>query len=286
MESIRKIRDTEIGIIRYIAKLWALVNFTYISVPFLMTLATFFTFAYSSPDNQLTAEVVFVSLALFNLVRTPLTLFPLALMDLIKLFVSINRISDFLNAEELDSCDSHRLPDEDKNIVTTKPASSDKTVAISEGIFSWEGQGGVSSDGAAPTLRNISLAVGRGELVAVVGVVGAGKSSLLSAILGEMAALGGPVRLGSGCLRKAYVAQQAWIQNLTIRENILFGSNWDEDWYKKVLSACCLERDLEGYIVFKQKFCIYVRYRFATSYYFTYRIYDFSVKTLLLSESI
>ena len=111
MESIRKIRDTEIDIIRYIAKLWALVNFTFISVPFLMTLATFFTFAYSSPDHQLTAEVVFVSLALFNLIRMPLTLLPLALMDVIKLFVSINRISDFLNADELDGC---REEEEDK----------------------------------------------------------------------------------------------------------------------------------------------------------------------------
>ncbi len=60
----------------------------------------------------------------------------------------------------------------------------------------------------------------RGELVAVVGVVGAGKSSLLAAILGEMAALKGRVRVGAGGRRKAYVAQQAWIQNLTIRDSV------------------------------------------------------------------
>jgi ABC-type Mn2+/Zn2+ transport system ATPase subunit len=62
--------------------------------------------------------------------------------------------------------------------------------------------------------------VRRGELVAVVGVVGAGKSSLLAAILGEMAALKGRVRVGAGGRRKAYVAQQAWIQNLTIRDSV------------------------------------------------------------------
>ena len=254
MELIRKIRDTEIDIIRYIARLLALNAFTFTCVPYLMTLASFFTFAYSLPDNQLTAEVVFVLLALFNLVRIPLTVCPRAIMDLVKLFVSINRISDFLNAEELDSCGSHELSDEDRNIVTSKPTSSDNIVEIFGGVFSWDGRGGSSNGAASPTLRNISLAVGRGELVAVVGVVGAGKSSLLSAILGEMTALGGPVWLGSDGLRKAYVAQQAWIQNLTIRENILFGRDWDEDWYQKVLSACCLERDLEGCIVFKQKF--------------------------------
>ena len=89
--------------------------------------------------------------------------------------------------------------------------------------------------------------VKRGELVALVGVVGAGKSSLLSAILGEMSALGGCLRLdGGGCLRKAYVSQQAWIQNLTIRKNILFGREYEEEWYRQVLEACSLPRDLQA----------------------------------------
>eukprot|EP00091_Calanus_sinicus_P011767 TRINITY_DN26559_c0_g1_i1.p1 TRINITY_DN26559_c0_g1~~TRINITY_DN26559_c0_g1_i1.p1 ORF type:complete len:109 (+),score=13.87 TRINITY_DN26559_c0_g1_i1:230-556(+) len=60
MASIKNIRSSEIGVLRYIAKLWALVNFTFASVPFLMTLATFFTYVYSSSENLLTADVIFV----------------------------------------------------------------------------------------------------------------------------------------------------------------------------------------------------------------------------------
>jgi ABC-type multidrug transport system fused ATPase/permease subunit len=244
MESIRKIRDTEIDIIRYIAKLWALVNFTFMSVPFLMTFATFFTFVFSSPDNQLTAEVIFVSLSLFNLIRTPLTLFPLALMDVIKLFVSINRISDFLNADELDSCYSSEATASKE---TTRD-NMEHVLEIRQGAFTWDRRGGEGVESAAlpsSTLSGINLSLRRGELVALVGVVGAGKSSLLAAILGEMAALEGQVELGPGGRRKAYVNQQAWIQNMTIRDNILFGSEYEEELYNKTLVACSLTRDLQ-----------------------------------------
>ena len=91
MESINKIRNLEVDIIKCIAKLWALVNFTFGSVPFLMTLATFFTFTFSNSENVLTADLIFVCLSLFSLIRLPLTLFPLALIDVLKLGVSLKR---------------------------------------------------------------------------------------------------------------------------------------------------------------------------------------------------
>ena len=91
MESINKIRNTEVDILKSIGKLWALVNLTFGSIPFLMTLATFFTFTFSSSENILTADLIFVCLSLFNLIRLPLALFPLALMDVVKLVVSLNR---------------------------------------------------------------------------------------------------------------------------------------------------------------------------------------------------
>jgi len=76
----------------------------------------------------------------------------------------------------------------------------------------------------------------------VVGLVGAGKSSFLSAILGEMTQLKGEVRR---CGSTAYVAQQAWIQNMSVKENILFGRGLDQEFYEVVINACRLASDLK-----------------------------------------
>ena len=78
--------------------------------------------------------------------------------------------------------------------------------------------------------------------MAVVGLVGAGKSSLLSALLGEMETLSGSVRLSGS---RAYVAQQAWIQNLTLRDNILFGQPYDPKRFADAVAVCGLEPDLK-----------------------------------------
>ncbi|KAJ2821040.1 hypothetical protein GGI24_004321, partial [Coemansia furcata] len=94
----------------------------------------------------------------------------------------------------------------------------------------------------APTLKNIDIECKRNQLVAVIGRVGAGKSSLVSAILGDMVKIAGSVTV-RGSL--AYVPQQAWIMNATLRDNILFGHQFDPELYDRVLDACALRPDLE-----------------------------------------
>ncbi|XP_030008225.1 ATP-binding cassette sub-family C member 5 [Sphaeramia orbicularis] len=91
------------------------------------------------------------------------------------------------------------------------------------------------------TLHCINLRVHQGRLVGVCGSVGSGKTSLISAILGQMTVLEGSVAVRG---RLAYVAQQAWILNATLRDNILFGREYQEDRYQSVLSVCCLRPDL------------------------------------------
>ncbi|XP_037835575.1 multidrug resistance-associated protein 5 [Kryptolebias marmoratus] len=91
------------------------------------------------------------------------------------------------------------------------------------------------------TLHCIDLSVQQGKLLGVCGSVGSGKTSLISAILGQMTVLEGTVAVRG---RMAYVAQQAWILNATLRDNILFGQEYQEDRYQSVLSACCLRLDL------------------------------------------
>jgi ABC-type multidrug transport system fused ATPase/permease subunit len=228
--AIGEVRGKEIAVLRWIAKLWALVNLTFASVPFLMTLATFLTFVYSDPvNNVLTADLIFVSLSLFNLIRTPLTLFPLALMDTIKLFVSVRRIHDFLNADELEEQVGEGADQEADGAEV--PAAA---IEVLDGSFTWE-------DREQPTLAGVSLRVRPGALVGVVGPVGAGKSSLLSALLGEMACVAGRAKV-RGSL--ALLAQQPWIQNLSLRENILFGASYEAGRYEEAVRVCGLEPDL------------------------------------------
>ncbi|XP_026086887.1 multidrug resistance-associated protein 5-like [Carassius auratus] len=91
------------------------------------------------------------------------------------------------------------------------------------------------------TLHCIDLSIQKGKLVGVCGSVGSGKTSLISAILGQMTLLEGTVAVNGDF---AYVAQQAWILNASFRDNILFGKEMEEERYQAILSACCLRSDL------------------------------------------
>lgn len=101
------------------------------------------------------------------------------------------------------------------------------------GTFSWGGE--------EKTLKNINLSVKKANLTAVVGSVGCGKSSLISALLGEMEKLLGTVNVDG---KVAFVPQQAWIQNATLMDNIIFGRPFNKELYNKVLEACALTPDI------------------------------------------
>ncbi|WPH03689.1 oligomycin resistance atp-dependent permease yor1 [Acrodontium crateriforme] len=92
------------------------------------------------------------------------------------------------------------------------------------------------------SVRQIDLAVGRQELIAVIGSVGSGKSSLLGALAGDMRKTNGSVTFGAS---RAFCPQYAWIQNATVRQNITFGKPFDQKWYDTVVDACALRPDLE-----------------------------------------
>uniref|UniRef100_A0A8D0P8K8 ATP-binding cassette sub-family C member 5 n=1 Tax=Sus scrofa TaxID=9823 RepID=A0A8D0P8K8_PIG len=91
------------------------------------------------------------------------------------------------------------------------------------------------------TLYNIDLEIEEGKLVGICGSVGSGKTSLISSVLGQMTLLEGSIAVNGTF---AYVAQQAWILNATLRDNILFGKEFDEERYNSVLNSCCLRPDL------------------------------------------
>ncbi|WWC59914.1 uncharacterized protein I303_102476 [Kwoniella dejecticola CBS 10117] len=99
-----------------------------------------------------------------------------------------------------------------------------------------------SAVGETFTIKNLNLSIPRGTIVGIVGSVGSGKSSLLQGLIGEMSILSGSVTFGG---RLAYCQQNAWIQNATVRDNILFGQAWDESRYWKAVQASNLVPDLE-----------------------------------------
>ncbi|XP_032429695.1 canalicular multispecific organic anion transporter 2 isoform X2 [Xiphophorus hellerii] len=222
-EKVLAIRQKELNVLRKTAYLGALSTMAWTSAPFLVALTTFAVFVSVDEKNILDAEKAFVSLSLFNILRFPLNMLPQVISSLVQASVSLKRIQNFLSHDELDP-----------NSVDRK-TSSEFAVSVVNGKFTWAKED-------EPVLDNINVMVPQGSLVAVVGHVGCGKSSLISALLGDMEKVEGEV-----CVRGsvAYVPQQAWIQNATLRDNILFGKSFNESKYRRVLDACALTPDLE-----------------------------------------
>ncbi|KFV77769.1 Multidrug resistance-associated protein 1, partial [Struthio camelus australis] len=220
---VMSIREREVDVLKSSGYLATYSMLTLTCIPFMVSLATFGVFFHLDEENVLTAAKVFTSISLFNILRLPLFDLPSVISAVAQTKVSLSRLEDFLYAEDLNPED-----------VNTN-YSGNHAVGFIGASFRWDTSG-------LPVLKNLSVSIPEGSLVAVVGQVGSGKSSFLSAILGEMEKLEGTVqRRGS----VAYVSQQAWIQNAVLQENILFGSDLNRPYYEQVLESCALLPDLE-----------------------------------------
>ncbi|XP_071185883.1 ATP-binding cassette sub-family C member 4-like isoform X2 [Salvelinus alpinus] len=188
----------------------------------------FITFTvYVLLGNTISASRVFVTVSLYSAVRLTVTLFfPSAVEKLAETRISVRRIKTFLLLDEIVKS-NHGFLQEEKQ---------EPSVEIQDLICYWD----KSQD--APSLQNLSLTVKSEQLVAVIGPVGAGKSSLLSAILGELPHDKGVLKVKG---QLTYASQQPWVFPGTIRSNILFGKELHPQKYEKVLRACALKRDME-----------------------------------------
>ncbi|NXT54657.1 MRP3 protein, partial [Pluvianellus socialis] len=223
-QKVLEIRKNELRVLKKSAYLNSLSTFAWISAPFLVALTTFAVYVSVDEKNILDAEKAFVSLSLFNILKFPLNMLPQVISNIAQTSVSLKRIQQFLSHDELDP-----------NCVETKVIAPGNAISVTNATFSWGKE-------LKPSLKDINLLVPSGALVAVVGHVGCGKSSLVSALLGEMEKLEGEVAVKGSV---AYVPQQAWIQNATLKDNILFGQASSEQKYQNVLEACALKTDLE-----------------------------------------
>ncbi|XP_035600972.2 ATP-binding cassette sub-family C member 4-like [Oncorhynchus keta] len=188
----------------------------------------FITFTvYVLLGNTISASRVFVTVSLYSAVRLTVTLFfPSAVEKLSETRISVRRIKTFLLLDEIVKS-NHGFLQEEKQ---------EPSVEIQDLICYWD----KSQD--APSLQNLSLTVKSEQLVAVIGPVGAGKSSLLSSILGELPHDKGVLKVKG---QLTYASQQPWVFPGTIRSNILFGKELHPQKYEKVLRACALKRDME-----------------------------------------
>ena len=207
---------------------------------------------YASYGNVLTVSVVFTTFATINLLRLPIKIVPMAAMRAVDSLVAMKRLGRILELDETPERQTYDLQDSTlgsihlKNVffswnkrmstdtdTNTKTAADPVDVAIN------------TTDGGQSTcdLINLSLTIKPGELVCVVGRVASGKTSLISALLGEMEQSKGEIEVKANQI--AYVAQTAWIQSTTLKDNILFGAEMNEKRYNKAIEASQLKSDIQ-----------------------------------------
>eukprot|EP00026_Physarum_polycephalum_P000567 Phypoly_transcript_00568.p1 GENE.Phypoly_transcript_00568~~Phypoly_transcript_00568.p1 ORF type:complete len:1446 (+),score=231.52 Phypoly_transcript_00568:83-4339(+) len=215
-------RDEEIHQQKKSAYAGAVLNFILSNAPLLIAVATFSAFVLSG--EKMNPEIAFTSLSLIYTLRVPLGLIPLVISGLVESKLSLRRIQDFLMAEDMDTSAIDKVPLPEKEAIRVTNAS-----------FRW------SKIASSDTLTDITFSVKQGELLAVVGAVGSGKSSLLEALLGELHKSSGKVSVNGSI---AYVPQQAWMQNATLRANILFGKQYSDSKYRQCIDCCELMPDI------------------------------------------
>lgn len=201
------------------------ITFAFTCLPFIVALASFAFYILLDSNNILDANRIFVSLSLFNIIRVPLAILPMLITNLSMFLVAVKRVNKFLESDEIDPTIIKQI-DDDGNVIKIKGGS-----------FKWETKGEL-------VLDKIDLSIPRRKLVAIVGPVGCGKSSLISAILGDLEKCDGEVMVDLNC-SMAYVPQEAWILNSTLKNNIMFNKVNNQERYQRVIEACALEPDLK-----------------------------------------
>ncbi|NWH67099.1 MRP7 protein, partial [Geococcyx californianus] len=234
---INACRAKELQKLRAIKYLDALCVYLWAALPVVVSITIFIT--YVLLGHQLTATKVFTALALVGMLILPLNSFPWVLNGTLEAKVSLDRIQRFLE-----------LVDQDLETYYALDSPSDTAAAMEMqcAAFLWAPTEGESTKQHLSTgtlqLRIDNLSVRKGMLLGVVGKVGSGKSSLLAAITGELIKQGGRVYVCDLEQGFGLATQEPWIQFTTVRENILFGREYDARLYEEVVEACALSEDL------------------------------------------
>ena len=200
---------------------------------------------YAILNGYLSPSVAFTTIAILSQIEGTLAIIPELTTDALDAWVSINRINDYLDSPEKSDC-----------------ITPSQEISLEDASIAWPADS-QEEDPDRFVLRNINVKFPHHELSVISGKTGSGKSLMLAAILGEVDKLSGTIKVpvapsveerfdhkatrGNWIIESAiaYVAQVPWIENATIKDNILFGLPLDTGRYKKVLSVCALEKDLD-----------------------------------------
>ncbi|KAF4340908.1 multidrug resistance-associated 1 [Fusarium beomiforme] len=259
---VQSLRVNELDLSKKFRKLTCWRVFFQNNMEAVSPLATFATYVIISQETgtPLSTASAYTSLSLIYLLSNPMATLIRAIPRIKASLACFDRMQDFLLS---DSCKDHRLPlsirDSSTQLVTQSTGSPPQfaqdrasielldrsgepsvsngqpLMIVSDASFGW-------SETEAPVLSNVSFAIHKSRFTFVIGSVGSGKSTLMKALLGELQPYKGFVY--SDARRIAFVDQKPWIQNLTIRQNILGVSTYHKTWYDRVVHACGLEQDI------------------------------------------
>ncbi|KAK4518579.1 uncharacterized protein ATC70_008798 [Mucor velutinosus] len=232
-----------------------LFSFLWQGSPSLVTLVSFYSFC-KLEEKELTAPIAFTAIAVFNELRFAINALPEIFVDLFQALISVRRIEAYLNEEEIEP----------------PLTQNDTIIGFKNATLGWSKQDYTDLEtGASSTsflLKDLNIEFPPNQLSLITGATGSGKTLLMLGLLGEAIVLKGTAH----CPRQAvvdtvfdglvaskdmdpkdwllpyalaYVSQTAWLQNASIRDNILFGLPYVESRYRETLTACALDKDLE-----------------------------------------
>lgn len=216
---VQKLRAKEIKVLRHLNYLKGVL----LSFAVFMERTTLFVtvVCFVLLGNVITADKAFSMVQFFNGMQLSVAIFfPLAINTSAETAVTIKRLEEFLTLAEREK--------------PTETAIVDGSITLEQVNASWSS--------ATQTIKNVNLHIPPGSLCAVVGPVGAGKTTLLQVLLGELDLQSGETHVGGSV---SYASQEPWLFLSTVRQNILFGQDYDRTLYKEVVRVCCLERDFE-----------------------------------------
>lgn len=223
LSRIMESRQHELNL-RIITSIWRiLISFTNTFASGMFPVAAFYAYTVWA-GLPLRVDIAFPALQLFSMLETCLRDLPNLITVLLNAKVSVERLEEFMNEPDKDEGEAQDQSDEVK-------------LEMTNASFAWPGA-------HEPVLSDITLSFPSG-LTVVCGEVGAGKTALLQALLGELDQKSGEYHRSNEMV--GYCSQTAWLQSMSIRENILFSSPHDESRYRQVLDACALIPDMANF---------------------------------------
>lgn len=262
-DRVMEARRDEMKLLRRELSVLAVTFFLTVISPVFASALTFATYVLLDDGNVLTASTTFTTLFLFAALRFPINYAGKLMGKAAQGIQACQRFATFFSRECRSSDDEKRSYDDDddgsgqrKKVAINVPSDAkngngDAVLEVTNATFAVGGmpdnEGGGFEDKeklikASFTVSNITVSVKRGEILCVVGPVASGKTTFINGLIGDLSPSSGSVDVRG---RVAYAGQTPFILNATLRENVLFGSPYNEARYENVLDACCLLPDLE-----------------------------------------